>query len=50
MIEGLLFFKPPFFVPRQKLNSIGAGRGGGGGTKVRLVDDWDWWEIDGGLF
>lgn len=33
MIEGLLFFKPPFFVPRQKLNSIGAGRGGGGGTK-----------------
>ncbi|EEC49755.1 predicted protein [Phaeodactylum tricornutum CCAP 1055/1] len=34
--EGLLFFKPPCFVPRQKLASIACGRGGD--TSSRYVD------------
>jgi len=29
MEEGLLFFKPPFFVHRSRLHSIAIGRGGG---------------------
>jgi len=38
MVEGLLFFKPALFIPRQKLCSIGAGRGGSGGAGTRYVD------------
>ena len=36
MAEGLLFFKPPRFIPRSSLVSIGAGRGGSNAT--RYVD------------
>jgi Histone chaperone Rttp106-like len=40
--EGLLFFKPPRFIPRGKLHSISCGRGGGGGgggsSSSRYVD------------
>ena len=36
--EGLLFFRPPLFVPRDTLRSISCGRGNGGGSKyVDLV-------------
>ena len=37
--EGLLFFKPPRFIPRNELHSISCGRGGGGGgSSSRYVD------------
>jgi Histone chaperone Rttp106-like len=37
--EGLLFFKPPKFVPRSDLRSIACGRGNGGGqSSSRYVD------------
>jgi hypothetical protein len=37
--EGLLFFKPPKFLPRSELYSIACGRGSGGGqTSSRYVD------------
>ena len=35
--EGLLFFKPPKFVPRSTLHSIQCGRGGGDSRYVDLV-------------
>lgn len=35
--EGLLFFKPPLFVPRSKLASISCGRGSGGSRYVDMV-------------
>jgi len=35
--EGLLFFKPPMFVPRQTMHSIACGRGGGDSSS-RYVD------------
>ncbi|GMH67425.1 hypothetical protein TrVE_jg11749 [Triparma verrucosa] len=38
LIEGVMFFKPPRFIPRQKLVSIGVGRGGAGGGATRYVD------------
>mmetsp|Transcript_8512 Transcript_8512/g.12323 ORF Transcript_8512/g.12323 Transcript_8512/m.12323 type:complete len:438 (-) Transcript_8512:893-2206(-) len=34
--EGLLFFKPPHFIPRQSLHSIACGRGASGSS--RYVD------------
>jgi hypothetical protein len=37
MKEGLFFFKPPLFVPRSELVSVGCGRGGGSGG-TRFVD------------
>jgi len=37
--EGLLFYKPPRFLPRSDLHSIACGRGGGGGGgESRYVD------------
>mmetsp|Transcript_55106 Transcript_55106/g.112519 ORF Transcript_55106/g.112519 Transcript_55106/m.112519 type:complete len:542 (-) Transcript_55106:1105-2730(-) len=37
--EGLLFYKPPRFLPRSSLHSIACGRGGGGGdSSSRYVD------------
>jgi hypothetical protein len=37
--EGLLFYKPPRFLPRSDLHSIACGRGGGGGdSSSRYVD------------
>ena len=37
--EGLLFYKPPRFLPRSNLHSIACGRGGGGGgDSSRYVD------------
>ena len=37
--EGLLFYKPPKFLPRSNLHSIACGRGGGGGdSSSRYVD------------
>mgnify|MGYP003335532145 CR=1 FL=1 len=37
--EGLLFYKPPRFLPRSQLISIACGRGGGGGdSSSRYVD------------
>ena len=37
--EGLLFYKPPRFLPRSSLHSIACGRGGGGGGESsRYVD------------
>ena len=40
--EGLLFYKPPRFLPRSNLHSIACGRGGGGGgggdSSSRYVD------------
>ncbi len=37
--EGLLFYKPPRFLPRSNLHSIACGRGGGGGdASSRYVD------------
>ena len=37
--EGLLFYKPPRFLPRSNLVSIACGRGGGGGdSSSRYVD------------
>ncbi len=37
--EGLLFYKPPRFLPRSDLHSIACGRGGGGGGDAsRYVD------------
>ena len=38
LIEGVMFFKPPRFIPRQKRVSIGVGRGGAGGGATRYVD------------
>ena len=35
--EGLLFFKPPKFVPRSTLHSIQCGRGGGDSRYVDIV-------------
>ena len=35
--EGLLFFKPPLFVPRSKLASISCGRGSGQSRFVDMV-------------
>jgi len=35
--EGLLFFKPPKFVPRSALHSIACGRGAGGSRYVDMV-------------
>ncbi|GAX17775.1 hypothetical protein FisN_24Hh158 [Fistulifera solaris] len=29
LLEGLLFFKPPLFIPRSEMESIGCGRDGG---------------------
>ena len=37
--EGLLFFKPPKFVPRSSLHSIQCGRGGGDSRYVDLVGE-----------
>ena len=34
--EGLLFFKPPMFVPRSELASISCGRGAGGSRYVDM--------------
>mmetsp|Transcript_25970 Transcript_25970/g.39321 ORF Transcript_25970/g.39321 Transcript_25970/m.39321 type:complete len:431 (+) Transcript_25970:70-1362(+) len=34
--DGLLFFKPPYFIPRQSLHSIACGRGASGSS--RYVD------------
>ncbi len=39
--EGLLFFKPPMFVPRSKLASISCGRGSGGSRFVDMVAQLD---------
>ena len=39
--EGLLFFKPPMFVPRSKLTSISCGRGSGGSRFVDMVAQLD---------
>ena len=37
--DGLLFYKPPRFLPRSSLHSIACGRGGGGGgDSSRYVD------------
>ena len=36
--EGLLFFKPPKFIPRSQLASIACGRGNGGTNSSRYVD------------
>ena len=37
--EGLLFFKPPKFVPRSSLHTIQCGRGGGDSRYVDLVGE-----------
>jgi hypothetical protein len=36
--QGLLFYKPPQFLPRHTLSSIACGRGGGGSSNTRFVD------------
>ncbi|VEU34011.1 unnamed protein product [Pseudo-nitzschia multistriata] len=36
--EGLLFYKPPRFLPRAVLHSIACGRGGSGSDSSRYVD------------
>jgi len=38
MVEGLLFFKPPMYLPRSRLVSIACGRGGSGGQATQYVD------------
>ena len=38
MTSGILFFKPPHYIPRSTLVSIAAGRGGSGGNATRFVD------------
>jgi len=35
--EGLLFFKPPLFIPRSLLASISCGRGSGGSRYVDMI-------------
>ena len=37
--EGLLFFKPPKFVPRSSLHSLQCGRGGGDSRYVDLIGE-----------
>lgn len=37
LLQGLLFHKPPIFIPKEKLKSIACGRGGGSGS-TRFVD------------
>lgn len=44
MEQGLLFFKPPLFIPRSKLHSIACGRGNGASSRyvdmhITLDDD-----------
>jgi hypothetical protein len=39
--EGLLFFKPPMFIPRSKLTSISCGRGSGGSRFVDMIAQLD---------
>ncbi len=45
--EGLLFFKPPLFVPRSKLASISCGRGSGQSRFVDMVVQLDDESSDG---
>ncbi|KAL9187410.1 hypothetical protein ACHAXT_001513 [Thalassiosira profunda] len=44
--EGLLFFKPPLFLPRSKLASISCGRGSGGSRYVDMMVQLDVSDVD----